>query len=211
MKIYVVAGMQRSGHHAVAFWLGKHIGEHKYINDVLFPPQKYQEKPCNMLLSYENKDPEIFRDETAEKVLVVIRDPYNWLASRLKGEGLYYVFTEKTIPRYKLLIEYATNNPPPNVVCVNYNEWFSNKDYRKEIIESCGLTFTDKGINSLSKWGGGSSFDLKKYKGKAQEMKVLERWKKMKNNEKYRHILLEKHPELQEIALKIFGMSKPPL
>jgi len=214
VKIYIVAGMQRSGHHAVVLWLGKHIGDHHHINDVREPsPQLRNKYKQNVILSYENKSPEMFYDESAEKVLVVIRDPYNWLASRLKKRDvLYYAFTENTIPRYKRLIEYATRNDlPSNVICVNYNRWFSEKIYRQEIIESCGLVFTDQGINQIPEFGNGSSFTECKYDGKAQEMKVLSRWKLMKNNDQYRRLILKKHPELQEIAANVFGMSKPPL
>ena len=59
-----------------------------------------------------------------------------------------------------------------------YNRWFSEKQYRDKIAHSLGFLNRDIGMNDISKYGRGSSFDLReKFHGNAASMDVLNRWK----------------------------------
>ena len=51
----------------------------------------------------------------------------------------------------------------------------------------------------------GSSFDIMQYDGKAQEMKVLNRWKEYTNNNVEFVNVLKMNEELRSLAVKIFG------
>ena len=53
--------------------------------------------------------------------------------------------------------------------------------------------------------GGGSSFDKMRFKRKAQEMKVLERYKYFQGNPEYEKFT--KDAELLELSEKMFGVS----
>ena len=72
-----------------------------------------------------------------------------------------------------------------NAIVICYNKWHVNQEYRKMIIERIGWKFTDKGKEAMSSVGGGSSFDLMKFDGKANIMKTNERWKIYEYNKLY--------------------------
>jgi len=71
-----------------------------------------------------------------------------------------------------------------DVIDINYNKWFSDVNYRRNLAEILGLTFTDEGINDVKSYAT-SSFDKRTFDGKAQEMKVLERWKELRKSKEY--------------------------
>jgi len=68
-----------------------------------------------------------------------------------------------------------------NKVIVFYDKWFVNIEYRKQISKKLGLVFTDNKLNFI--WSVGSSFNpsfnkrMDYLQGRAQKMKVLDRYK----------------------------------
>ncbi len=150
----------------------------------------------------KNKSEEIFNT-------IVLRDPYNQFASRLKWETVrtHLKGTQLTKKGIKQWISHAKEylgitSYLDNKILINYNEWFSNVDYRKKISRQLGLNFKNN-ISTVPKFGGGSSFDLKKFNGKGSEMKVLERWKYYRNDSRFLKLL--KNKELTELSTQIFG------
>ena len=111
-----------------------------------------------------------------------------------------YVRLWKSYAKEFLFIE---NNIKENKVTINFNEWFSNIDYRKKVSEKLDVNFTDKGLNKVSNKGKGSTFDGMSFNNNAQNMKVLDRWKTITNTEFYRHLINDR--ELNELSDKIFG------
>ena len=89
-------------------------------------------------------------------------------------------------------------------VCVNYNRWFQDRDYREQIAQLLDIPFTDAGINNVSGCGGGSSFEQRNYVGKAQEMPVLERWKQYADHPAYLS-MFRNNEQLFHYSEKIFG------
>jgi hypothetical protein len=141
-----------------------------------------------------------------KKKVLIIRDPFNLFASRYRffyrmnllraesgklplkpnhktnGNSEISWYQKNAIQRWK---EYAcealgeTNYLGNNKVIINYNHWFKHKRSRREISENMGLNFSDVKLNYVPKNGYGSSFDLDTMNGKAQQMKVLQRWKRL--------------------------------
>lgn len=95
-----------------------------------------------------------------------------------------------------------TNYLKDKKICVSFNQWFLNEDYRIKIADLLNLKYSDF---SLDYAGSPSSFDRRNYyRGKAQEMKALERWKILKDNIIYQEIL-NYVPEVRDLSYEIFG------
>ncbi|MEK6889062.1 MAG: glycosyltransferase [Nanoarchaeota archaeon] len=145
--------------------------------------------------------------------LLILRDPYNLFASRLKRE---YTTQNKIPLRTKkdarkissLWKSYAKEfigktNYLKNKFVINYNLWYSSKTYRKKISKSLGLEFTDKNFKQVPNIGNGSSFDGLKFNNHTEKMKVLQRWKTYKHHEVFREAV--KDVKLIKLSEKIFG------
>lgn len=175
---------------------------------------------------------------------LIIRDPYNFFASRLKkrnqlsGIKDFDVIVKfwKDIAKEAIRLE---EDPEPSKMVLNYNRWFSDKKYRQLLSEKLCGTFDDSAKRVVSSIGGGSSFDdtgfngsltiqdvfskwkklfqldtyrkfdkyLKMLKG-AEEMKVLERWKVVKDSEMEKIIIDE---EISTFSQILFGDYKSPI
>jgi len=130
-----------------------------------------------------------------QKNLLVLRSPHNYLAS-LFASGLRH--RDKHIENFQYFWkQYAdetlskTNYLGDSKLIILFDKWFQSEDYRKRIAFLLGAEYTDrtsKGIEGVIRVG--SSFDGRDYHGKAQKMKVLDRWKNFKDNDLYREILL---------------------
>ena len=138
---------------------------------------------------------------------MIIRDPFNWLASRLKKN--YLTVRNKNLTPINLWISYAkeylgeSQILKNNKTCINYNQWFEDRDYRQQIAAQLGLEFSDRGINKVHGCGGGSSFDGREFDKKATEMDVLNRWRLFAEDPRYRKLL--DNEELLEYSERIFG------
>ena len=155
--------------------------------------------------------------------ILLLRDAPNFFASRIRwteiggvGCKLKLVDEESRERLIKLWKEYAkeyakeylgiTNFLGENKFVISFNEWFTNKEYRKTIAEKIGLQFSDKGINTIAKYGPGSSFDRTPGGEGAQQIKVLGRWRHYSGNKFYDDIFKDK--ELVELSNEIFGKIK---
>lgn len=145
------------------------------------------------------------------KVLIV-RDAYNLFASRLlKGRQIkkmkLFFGKDAALQWMQHIDEYSgeTCHLGNDLIKINFNRWFIDKQYRKRIAEQLELKFTDKGINTVSSFGDGSSFDGLKYNGNASKMKVLERWKDVANDEEYK-ALFTKYNKLKTKSREFFDM-----
>lgn len=148
--------------------------------------------------------------------LIVMRDPFNLFASRFqtkpRDDGPNFSMLEVYSKRYslpELWISYAkeclgeTSFLPSEKVIVNYNEWFVNVGYRKQIAEKIGISFSDEGFSDVSEAGRGSSFDGSRYAGQAYKMDVMSRWRSYVDNPSYRSLLSTER--LLLYSEKLFG------
>ncbi len=115
---------------------------------------------------------------------IIIRDPYNFLASRLKRrEQLTGIKDIDTIVKFwKDIAQEAIRleeNPEPSKIVFNYNRWFSDKKYRRQLSHKLGGTFDDSSTKVVSSIGGGSSFDGLNFSGDLKNSDIFSKWKKL--------------------------------
>jgi hypothetical protein len=226
-------GLRRSGNHGVINWLipmlGNqvcHINDGKPLcrfyngNDGLNYTKIEIQKTDATIVSYENVDfnegwPEFDIESPKVKYVLLLRDPFNTLASLLRNQTTIQN-RSWNVPDYeleKLWVQYAkeflkiTSWLPEDTVMISYNRWFVNETYRRGIADQLELEYSEVGLNKMSGYGGGSSFDQLIYNRSAQNMDVLNRWKRFKSNNSYWHRL--QYPELKELSREIFGRIAP--
>lgn len=181
--------------------------------------RNFVKKDC-LIYSYEDysleqltahsieKRHDFYFGKTAQRYdIVILRDPFNLLASRLKRNMKQVKALHQSI--IDLWIEYAkeylgkTQYFKDNKIVLNYNLWCSDKNYRRQIASQCKFDFSDLGFNEVKSYGGGSSFDGRQFDGKANQMNVLNRWQYFSNDISYRKLL--DNDELLEYSEQIFG------
>ncbi|HBE21064.1 MAG TPA: hypothetical protein DEG17_17385 [Cyanobacteria bacterium UBA11149] len=235
-----VAGLKRSGNHAIINWIRKqHTGEVWHLNNIPVSENPYRflykhyprehlrrealgnfiKKDC-LIYSHEDYSLELITNTKNQKNhdlylgksqtiydIIILRDPFNLLASRIKKNYMQVKDNSQTV--LDLWLEYAkeylgeTDYFKNQKVCINYNQWFIDPDYRKQLASQLEFQFSDAGINQVKGQGGGSSFEGKEFDGKASEMDVLNRYKGFENDPNYQELL--KNEEVLEYSRKIFG------
>ena len=246
-----VAGLRRTGNHAIVSWIQeqqKIMGSILHLNNVKINENPYRYKCQNLsyyfpehkwainqykvqgrgnfiprdclIYSYEDYPLEnifskrfecrhdLYLGKAQQRYdLLIIRDPLNSLASRLKNNFL--PVKSKKHNFIDLWIDYAkeylgeTNYLKHNKVCVNYNRWTSDRHYRQNLAQQLQIEFTDAGIDMVHSCGGGSSFDGKNLDGKANQMDVNGRWKHFANDPIYLKMI--NNQDLLEYSHQIFG------
>jgi len=217
-KLIVMCGLRRSGNHYLRDWIEYQFPKpthnmYNYGLDFYLGTLKgYQTEKVNCrVVSIEEYPPQAVlvpdkygHDEI--KRIVLLRDPYNLFASRMKwythDDDRY--FNPKFITY--LWVDYAkfVLSKPENVIIVLYNKFFSDAGYRRELSDKLDGRFDDTPINFINSKSGGSSFDGTAFLGSAQNMKVLERWKVYKNNKNYRSLFTD---EIKDLSNQIFGFN----
>lgn len=189
------------------------------IHDLRNNPSKYRKIPKKCVI-YDFENVMSFRKFSQSKFynerqkylgkskkyknIIILRDPFNNLASLLKADFPRSKFT--TIWKAHAKEYLGLTNFVSNKVVISYNTWFTSEGYRKRIASRIGIPFTDANLEVVSPWGWASSFDSTKYDGKAQKMDTLNRWKNFEGNEYFKRIL--KDDELWDLSEKIFGKIK---
>ncbi len=183
--------MGRSGHFAIVNWV-----KANYPGDV---------RPINC----ESSNLET-QNETCDQHILVVRDPFNWLASWMKSvrgwRGRDMKAFRNDVRKYKLHAYEAMGltDQLPDAKVVLYDKWFQDAEYRRELAERLGMPTSENGLLRVATEGGGSTFDGHKFEGRAQEMKVLTRWEHLKNDKEYCDLL---DAEMKDIAEKLFGVT----
>jgi hypothetical protein len=212
-SIYVIS-MQRAGHHAVINWLGGHYSEFTLRNDFDHENriEEFTSRGDGSCTFSNVEDYDLQRSlkaiesdsiNSAVKILV-LRDPYNLFASRLSAKFTVRAgaLTELAKNIWK---EQATEylNRQHVDICVSYNRWFLDREYRKNITDRLGLDYNENRLQAVPEFGYGSSFDSCDYSGRASEMKVLERWKAHATNQEFLDFIRDQ--ELEILSNRIFG------
>jgi len=157
------------------------------------------------IISYENKyvnskfNDNVYSD--FKKDIIILRDPYNLLASILKHPKLHLNIKEFQ----ELWMHYAekfieTNN----FIKINYNNWFTNNKYRNDISKKLNLNTNDEGKNIVSHHGSGSSFDKQNFNQKAQQMDVLNRWRVFQKDKVFLSYL---NKDIINLSQKLFKIN----
>jgi hypothetical protein len=193
--------------------------------------QRIELRPRNVLIyNYEDWQlseafPPEFLNDRAEwfgrsgksVYVLVLRDPFNNFASKYRWaiNGTWWIpqmeWVTRDLPR--LWKSYAkeflglTNLMPAPKVFVNYNHWFTDENYRCEMADRLGLISADQGLTEVAKWGPntwGDSFDNLNFDGRANEMKVLERWRYFVDDPVFKSLFRDS--ELLSLSDQIFGV-----
>lgn len=176
-----------------------------------------------LMMNFENLNPgklpmtleqyiERFVPVKNAQCILVIRDIFNFIASRVKsGRELTMEDLTENTERLANTIElwktYAREylgitGYLPKKVSVNFNKWFVDGEYRKVLSKMLRVDRDISNWNTVSTYGGGSSFDNQNIN--ASQMKVLERWRVYENIEAYRNLFLN-DAELVSLSERIFG------
>ncbi len=137
-------------------------------------------KPGRNLISLEDKDLIKYKAKHEVQHILLLRDPFNWMASRITRHFNF--------PKMDLWVQYAREfcgetNYLADKVCINYNRWFVSESYRREIAQQLNMDYSEETINRIPKFGR-SSFDQMEFQHSAGEMAVLNRWQSQSNNHK---------------------------
>lgn len=148
--------------------------------------------------------------------LLILRDPFNLFASRIRAGLLlgHYTHGTKPISIYNLRRIWKQHareflgekNYLRRRVLINFNRWSEERPYRESITEQLGIPFTDKGFKSVSDVAGGSSFDGLRLMGRANQMKLQSRWRAYETDERYWELFDD---ELVDLTRRIFGPIEP--
>lgn len=201
--------------------LAKHHPEHQHMSAVYRRQSRgeYIQRDC-LLYSYEDwglekithsrferhHDLYLGRSQKRYDVLI-LRDPFNLMASRLKNN--YMPVKSKRRTAMELWLQYAkefvgeTQYLRHNRICINYNRWFEDEAYRQQLADTFEISFSDAGLTRVRTMGGGSSFDGRTLNGQARQMKVNHRWQHFVDNPTYRELFED--PQVWQYSQKIFG------
>jgi hypothetical protein len=195
--------MMRSGHNAITHWFSEHYRAAGRSVAVVGPmsaemyPQMKPEAEVTFVLWPEHRPQQLPSDvRGSEDLIAIVRDPYNFWASRMelvRRLGGVPVPEDRLADMYDIEIDiwkaqhaWSTEHPQRTII---YNRWFREAAYRRGLIESHGLTFTDADASRVSTSGGGSSFDGMAFDGRAEKMAVNERWRRYENDPQWRRVV----------------------
>lgn len=210
-KTYI-AGMKRAGNHAIISWMIHNSPEsHIFFNNMItydadlvriFNANHISPRLIDRVIcSFEHISLD-FCNVEGESVWYVMRDPYNWLASWVNHTHCDNDSIERDIQVY-------IDNVQKSEKKILYNEWFKSREYRNSLADRLGFINNDTGINDVTNFGKGSSFDKKNYNGRARDMDVLNRWKKCVEMPLYKDLVIQHYDEFEKIANDVFAMKCP--
>lgn len=232
-KIFRVSSVKRSGHHAIINWIMRQwngsVSYHNYVRlgspiykSAFNHETKLRLPVKNPLIMYNHEEIKLSELKTDQDFysnywkqrkivdIVVIRDPFNCFASRMKANWKWdNRFNESESNRQKTIDIWKdhakeclniTNNFPDKVV-VNYNQWILDRSYRMELARILGVNFTDAGFTEVTDYGNGSSFDgLNRI---PSNQALLNRWAQFENDPIFNKIFEDK--ELISLSDQLFG------
>ena len=190
------------------------IQDHEDMVDFLSGINHYE----HLLYSFEDLDIEnkILRKYIATNrptVILILRDPYNCLASTLKRKNCDYT---TLVDKKNVFIKYLNNalgsieSLDCPVVPINYNSWVTDPAYRESICRTLDMPFStlaDQSILEVPNFGGGSSFDGTTPRSTNEHSNVFQRWKEFESDPVYRKLLDDS--ELTSLSKSFFGIDNP--
>lgn len=122
--------------------------------------------------------------------ILIIRDPFNFLASRLKliqvrGPQGGVRDLSLIIKSWKDLAREAirlAQTPESGKIVANFNHWVDDRSYRQRLSRLLMGTFTDSSMSNTSEYGGGSSF---RDSDKLTIRMIAARWRELLNVKRY--------------------------
>ena len=153
----------------------------------------------------------------ARNDVVILRDPFNLLASRLKwAYGSHDRPSKPTLDGVSASVtlwkvyarEFSGRTEHlSDRIAISYNRWFADRGYRDALAQRFEFVNRETGVSEVARWGpsvSSDSFDGLKFDGRAQDMKVLSRWRQFEGDPLFRRLVAD--PELHELSREIFGV-----
>ncbi|HSR50086.1 MAG TPA: glycosyltransferase [Acidobacteriota bacterium] len=183
----------------------------RYFN---FAPREAERDLCGVdlaakelyLYNFEDLTPGQFLESTAQARprgtsretldVVVIRDPFNWAASRRQAEPQLDLEAAGLLECWKLQAREARRRRnEQGFLAIYFSRWVAQRSYRRDLCQKLGLPFSDAGFREVE-LPGISSFDAARV---ARDNRVvLERWKERVWDEDYRRWMQDE--ELLDLA-----------
>jgi len=137
--------------------------------------------------------------------VLVIRDPFNLEASRIKGGSEPFPI-EQHIAHLKEYLR-LTGNLQVNAVSISFNAWVLSEEYRRKLGQALSLEGEYwHPYQRIPAEGSGSSFSGFIYQGRASDMSVLDRWQNYKNHPRLK--ALAANEELMDLVKQVFGYQQ---
>lgn len=240
MNVKIFA-LRRSGHHAIINWIRWSLkGPVLFLNDsnagetgnvrpdqvhVSFGKLDYRIPSIlgrriydtavffNRIENYE--DATEISSGNADKTIIIIRDFYNNMASRLKWERDFRSkfrkddMAESETQRQmenaiNLWKQYAYNSihtSRDNIYQILYDKWLVDADYRKEKATELGVAGDDVALKKIAVWGPGSSFQGRK--GTPSKEQLQRRFEYYIDDDYFCNIIRDK--ECLDLNRQLFG------
>lgn len=177
--------------------------------------EEARKKPAsdNVLFSIENLEIDDILIKKMIKTMnvnriIIVRDPFNWLASVMNHKQLNVKFTIHNLYCCLASLKQILATDRNDILIVSYNKFVIDREYRLKLLEKINipLNLADSDANLLSfvpNFAGGSSFSEKQISGSDLQTKVVSRYKEMLDNEQYMNLLQDQ--ELISISNNFFG------
>jgi len=146
-------------------------------------------------------------------VILILRDPYNWLASSIKhnrnSPDLLYV-KKRMLVKYLEQALKRRNYLRQPVVIINYNKWVNQPGYRQHLCEELAIPFSeeaDSSVENIQDFGGGSSFDGLAADSGVLKSAIFRRWEDYVSDPFYQDFFNDRY--LNELTEIFFETKKP--
>ncbi len=215
----IFVGNSRSGTHALHAWIiDQQIEDWTLTKARLSCESLGPRMKKHTLLAFESQPLEEVEtyiqyfaqnDIELKFVFILLRDPFNWLASYLEFMRKYRGKRSLKKKRWRvdfqieLWKEYARQFSEPRIpktICVSYNSWFTSEEYRRTISDKIGNRFSEATV----KIPGKSRSSFEDEEEDASQRAVLDRWSSRKQH-KCRKIVSD--PELLSLCKDISGAT----
>jgi hypothetical protein len=145
--------------------------------------------------------------------ILILRDPYNFFASRIRVEENHSLICTSLDPRHLPLlrdqwIEHAEEftgrtRHLPDLVTIDYVRFVGDAAYRADLASRLGIVPDDAILSRVPDFGAGSSFDGLRHDGDARSMALLDRWRHYADHPLFRALMAD--PRIETLAREIYG------
>ena len=170
-----------------------------------------------ILYNFEDALPRLENDQPDQAffggivmTVLVLRDPFNLLASRLHWERtfrarfsggdsrLVSARLRQAAHLWKTFARRAMRPPEGRHLLVKYNDWCNSRDYRRQLARHLKLPGIDMHMDEIARWGPGSSFEGDAICSPDHRLRTLGRWRAFVEDDQYRDCVLDS--ELLELS-----------
>lgn len=238
-RLFILAGMKRSGNHVFLNWFMKqNLGITLLFNhvspDQLPTERKRQEirfgspfVPVTAIASYEDRRLDMILDGglarfrkihdariLSTELCVIVRDPQNLLASRLKKWPEEFESPDRLEAARACYLEHQSvalggdEFRGIRVTPILYNAFIASRPYRDLLSARLRIRCGDRGLDEVPSYGHGSSFDGMAKQGRAAEMDVFSRWKSVAGDPRFVQAMTDDRMRLARDAFEVAVSSR---